>query len=269
MAIVPVLIALLLRRWVALAAAGCVAVALAAMVLPRALGSGSDSDGPALRVMSVNLHAGRADATEVVELASRRQVDLLAVQELTPGAVSVLRDAGLEDLLPQDVLAVHPGASGSGIYARHPLTEMPDPMADTTPFEMARGRLSHPRLGPVEVVSVHPRPPISSVAIEDWRRALGTLPRADSGGPLRVLIGDFNATLDHTELREIVDTGYVDAAEAVGDGLAPSWPRDGRWTLPVTIDHVLADRRLEVAGYEMSDVDGTDHRSLFAELVGP
>ena len=40
----------------------------------------------------------------------------------------------------------------------------------------------------------------------------------------QILAGDFNATLDHAEFRALLDRGYVDAADAVGDGLTPTWP---------------------------------------------
>jgi endonuclease/exonuclease/phosphatase family metal-dependent hydrolase len=37
----------------------------------------------------------------------------------------------------------------------------------------------------------------------------------------------------------------------------------------VTIDHVLADRRLGVARYAVFGVPGSDHHAVFAELVVP
>ena len=45
-----------------------------------------------------------------------------------------------------------------------------------------------------------------------WRGDLRALPPATPDGPLRILAGDFNATLDHAELRRLLDTGYEDAA---------------------------------------------------------
>ena len=91
-------------------------------------------------------------------------------------------------------------------------------------------------------------------------------------GPLRVLVGDFNATLDHVELRRLLATGYRDAASVVGKGLTPTWPYFGpRWAITpkVTIDHVLADRRIGVRSFEAFTIPGTDHRVILAELVIP
>jgi endonuclease/exonuclease/phosphatase family metal-dependent hydrolase len=37
----------------------------------------------------------------------------------------------------------------------------------------------------------------------------------------------------------------------------------------ITIDHVLADRRLGIAGNGVSDLPGSDHRAIHAEIVLP
>ena len=96
------------------------------------------------------------------------------------------------------------------------------------------------------------------------------LPATGPTGQLRVLAGDFNATLDHGELRRLLGRGYRDAAEQAGSGLRPTWPTDGS-LLPavVTIDHVLADRRVRVASARTVAIPGSDHRGVLAELVLP
>ncbi|HST69513.1 MAG TPA: endonuclease/exonuclease/phosphatase family protein [Solirubrobacterales bacterium] len=97
-----------------------------------------------------------------------------------------------------------------------------------------------------------------------------SLPSTGRGAPW-LLIGDFNATLDHSQLRDLLDRGYRDAAEVAGKGLEPTWPAE-EWAsrLPaVTIDHVLADRRLGVVDYEVEELPGSDHRPVWAELALP
>jgi hypothetical protein len=37
----------------------------------------------------------------------------------------------------------------------------------------------------------------------------------------------------------------------------------------ITIDHVLADDRLDFAGYGVEDLPGSDHRSIHATLALP
>jgi hypothetical protein len=58
----------------------------------------------------------------------------------------------------------------------------------------------------VRVKTVHPRPPISAVSEPVWRASIARLPRPGAAphGPLRVLAGDFNATLDHRAMRGLL-----------------------------------------------------------------
>ncbi|HYF28123.1 MAG TPA: endonuclease/exonuclease/phosphatase family protein, partial [Baekduia sp.] len=120
---------------------------------------------------------------------------------------------------------------------------------------------------PVAVQAVHPRPPISGASEPDWRATLRDL-AGPGPGVLRILAGDFNATLDHRELRAVLDRGYVDAADATGDGLRPTWPV-GRRRPPITIDHLLVDARVAVREVQLHELRGSDHRVLVARLQLP
>ena len=88
-------------------------------------------------------------------------------------------------------------------------------------------------------------------------------------GPVRVLAGDFNATLDHVGLRRLLNSGYVDAADQVGAGLNPTWPSGALWPPPVAIDHVLVDDRCPVDTFSVVDVPGSDHRAVVSRFVVP
>jgi endonuclease/exonuclease/phosphatase family metal-dependent hydrolase len=134
---------------------------------------------------------------------------------------------------------------------------------------MARARLAVPGGREIGVVSVHPVPPTSTTQVEIWSAGLESLPPATGDGDAWVLAGDFNATLDHVELRDLMDSGYVDAADAAGIGLSPTWPSDDLLPPPVTIDHVLADERLAVGDASVHDLPGSDHRAVAAELFLP
>src|SRR5690242_967205 len=85
-ALVAVGLAVMLRaRW-AVAVAAAAALVLAGVTAPRALGSADRRDGVELRVMTVNLRVGGADAATIVRLVRDNRIDLLAVQEYTRGA---------------------------------------------------------------------------------------------------------------------------------------------------------------------------------------
>ncbi|GAA2278563.1 endonuclease/exonuclease/phosphatase family protein [Nonomuraea roseoviolacea subsp. roseoviolacea] len=264
-AVVVLLAAGLLRLRAATALALVAAVGLGAAVLPRALPDG-DAGGAGLRVLSANLLVGSADPAALMALVERLRPDVLALQELTPAAVERLETAGLRRALPYVVARPGPGAGGSALYARHRLTPVAGPPPGT--FEQAAGVLELPGGPRVEVVSVHPCAVHVSETRPCWRRELDALPRAD--GTLRVLAGDFNATLDHLPLRRLLASGYRDAADAAGRGLTPTWPARGWHGLPgVAIDHVLVPEGVSVRGYDVQAPVGSDHRPVFAELVLP
>lgn len=267
----PIVVALIARHRAATVAAVVVAAVFAVNVAPRAMGEAraEAAGGAALNVMTANLYFGHADADTVVAHVRDRQVDVLSVQELTPDAAGELDAAGLRELLPHAVLEPAWGAGGSGLYARHPLEEQPDRIRSSRMAQPVAS-VKVPGAAAVEVVAVHPTPPIPGM-VSAWSEDLDALPGASHDGPLRILAGDFNATADHARFRRLLDSGYVDAADAAGVGLAPTWPTTRR-RVPVPgvmIDHVLTDPRSAVTGAVVLDLPGSDHRAVVAALRLP
>jgi endonuclease/exonuclease/phosphatase (EEP) superfamily protein YafD len=259
-------VALALRNWAAASVAAVATLCLALAVLPRAIGDGTIDPGETetLVVLSANIHHGTADPAAVVEFVDRYDADLLCVQELTPRFARELRAAGLDRRLPNAVLETHRSASGAGIYSRLPMSRL---SGSQFFFRQPRALLRLPDGRPVRVVGVHPFPP-GRGNDDVWQEALESLPSAGEGAPW-ILVGDFNATLDVSLMRETVDRGYRDAAEVAGEGLVPTFPQDGHLIPPITIDHVLADERLGIADYEVEALPGSDHRALYTELALP
>jgi endonuclease/exonuclease/phosphatase (EEP) superfamily protein YafD len=261
--------ALLLRRAGPAAMAAAAGAALTVAMADRWVPSGRPATaGPVVRVLTANLLRGRASAGAVVELAYRKQADLLFVQELTVRATANLDRAGLGDLLPHRVIHPMPhGARGSGIYARYPLLggRLAAPAAACT------ARLVLPSGQFVRLACIHaasPKPAWSTEAAARWRSQLSAL-QAPNGHPY-ILAGDFNATLDHAQFRWLLDRGYVDAASQAGNGLVATWgPRPGRRPTLLTIDHVLIDRRSAALTTSVHRLNGSDHRALYAELRLP
>jgi endonuclease/exonuclease/phosphatase (EEP) superfamily protein YafD len=261
-------IALALRNWAAAGVTALVTLCLAAAVLPRAIGDGTvDPAGrETLTVLSANIYRGKADPAALVELVDRNEADLLAVQELTPRFARGLRAAGIGRRLPHAVVEVQKGAAGGGIYSRLPLR--PIASGSQTFFRQPRVALRLPDGRRVRVVDIHPLTP-GRTGIDVWEDSLGDLPATGEGAPW-ILVGDFNATLDHSRLREVLDRGYRDAGDVAGEGLVPTWPnRDHDLPLVITIDHILADARLGIVDYGVEDLPGSDHRSIHAELALP
>lgn len=260
-------IALALRNWAAAGVAALVTLLLATAVLPRAIGDGTvDPEGrETFTVLSTNIHHGTADPGAVLALVERYDPDLLSVQELTPSFARELSAAGLGAHLPHSVLETHRNTSGAGLYSRFSMRKLPSPGRFV--FRMPRVELTLPGGSRLRVVGIHPYPPQLNRTSE-WEEALESLPSAGAGAPW-LLAGDFNATLDQSQLRDVLDRGYRDAGDVAGRGLEPTFPREGHLIPPVTIDHVLADGRLGIVDYGVEELPGSDHRAIHAELTLP
>lgn len=262
-AVVAVLALLARAVWAGLVAAVAM-LALVAMVFPRVWGSGEERAGETLRVMTVNLRIGGANAGDVLRLVESGKVDVLALQEYTASAQRRLERAGLDRRLPHHVADPEPYAAGSALYSRFPLSDERTPTG-IGGFVQASATVTMPGGTRIALRSVHPCSPYTADHQSCWTRGIAAEPAATPRGVRRVLLGDFNATLDHPPLRRLIGTGYRDAADVTGSGLRPTWPDD---PFPaVTLDHVLADRRLAVHAYQVRRVAGTDHRAVLATLV--
>jgi endonuclease/exonuclease/phosphatase family metal-dependent hydrolase len=260
-------VAVALQNWAAATVATVATACLAAAVLPRAVGVEIESPAgrETLTVLSANVELGGGDPSGLVELVDRYQPDLLSVQELTPSFAGKLRRQGIGRRLPHGVLMAQPHGHGGGLYSRLPIVALPQQTHFL--FRMPRGMIKLRDGQRLRLVNVHAQPP--SMSAERWEEALESLPSPGRGIPW-LLIGDFNASFDQVEFRDLIDRGYRDAGAATGRGLEPTWPSDEvfPWGL-MTIDHVLADRRLGVADYGVDPLPGSDHRAIHAELVLP
>lgn len=260
----------LTRRPVAAVVATLAAIVLIACVAPRAIGSPTNQDGTPLVVMAVNLRLGGAEARSIMDLVAGAGVDVLALQELTAEAEASLLDAGLADLLPFRESHPGPGAVGSALYSRLPLAGGGVRRASDPGFNQAYATVALPGDARVIVESVHPVPPIGQV--DRWETGLRNQVRGDAPGLPRILAGDFNATLDHRAMRDVLATGYRDVADAVGAGLTPTWPFYGRRSLVtprITIDHVLVPEGIVVRDFRAVTIPLTDHRAIVATVVIP
>jgi endonuclease/exonuclease/phosphatase (EEP) superfamily protein YafD len=249
------------RRWGPAALAAAATIALACVVLPRVFPHGAAGRAQPLRIMSANVALDGVDASTVVLLVRRYRPDVLSLQELTPHLAAELERTGLRDLLPHAVVNARTGPRGTGLYSHLPLRRAAEPAGTT--FAMAAAIVRTPG-GSVEAVTVSPPAPDRPSRIGGWRRDLRALPHGDAP---RILAGDFNATLDHHELRRILSTGYRDAAATAGAGLRSTWPQGRRITPGVAIDHVLVPEAWGVRDFKVLPLPGSDHRAVMAEVV--
>jgi endonuclease/exonuclease/phosphatase (EEP) superfamily protein YafD len=252
------------RNWPAAALGAVALVVLAVAVLPRAIGSGEAAPLGATRVtvMSTNVFHGRANPAALMAMVNRVEPDVLSVQELNRSLAAELRRRGLERELPYSLIDTREGVTGAGLYSRYPLRPLTGPEPSNT--RMQAGELALPAGQRLKAINVHPFTPTGNHA-EEWADELGELPSTGSGVPW-LLAGDFNATLDHAVLRQVLDRGYRDAAAVTGNGLLPTWPNNRRLPPLIAIDHVLADKRLGIEDFGVEGLPGTDHRAVFATV---
>ena len=101
-----------------------------------------------------------------------------------------------------------------------------------------------------------------------WRATLRQLPVGRAGRPA-LLVGDFNASLDHAEMRRLLGRGWSDAADRTGDGLVGTWPAQVSPFPTVALDHVLVSPDLGVRRTEVHDLRNSDHRAVLAVVELP
>ncbi len=263
--LIPFALALLGRSWPLAAASGALAALGMAWLAPLYLAEGAEDD-VVLTVASANLLLGQADADAVVTMVGEHEIDVLAVQELTPDAVERLRAAGLDDLMPYSALDAAWGASGSGLWSRLALTESA-PVGGMT-FRAVRADMVVGGRA-VAVFSVHPAPP-GSRAHQSWSADLARLAAVlDAESGAAVVAGDFNTTRDHPGFRRLESLGYADAADQAGAGFIPTFP-EGSLPIPVVaIDHVIARDVPWVASDVVAvTLTGADHRALVVTYSG-
>ena len=226
-----------------------------------------EAGGPTLRVLTINLLVGRADAEAVVARVRQAEPDALFLQELTDSAQTRLKQAGLEDLLPHTQIEHRDGGPrGSGIYSRFPLSE--GPSVPATFAAQPTALLELPGGEEVELICVHMRAPaLRRGGSAPWREELAVLP--PPGKRPRVVAGDFNATVDHAAFRDVLRLGYADAAVATGKALVRTWGPQDKGGLWLTIDHVLVTRGCAVLACSVHDVPGSDHQAVCAEIRLP
>ncbi len=272
--VIALVVFLAARHRAGLVSAAVVAALALSVQVPLYVGASAPSNASgALTVLQANVEFGKADPAALVAQVRSRDVDLLAVDELTVAAVDRLAAAGLDELLPHRwVRPALSGADGTGIWSRYPLSDR----TQHPGFAMAAlsARVDVPGERSLTVFAAHPIPPWPRQQTPIWADELarlhGILDRLRADADAVVMAADFNATWDHAQFRALLGDGVRDAAEQAGAGILRTYPADRTWPPLLSIDRIL------VAGAAATDVDvvelpGSDHRGVAAriELPGP
>jgi hypothetical protein len=255
------------RRWGRGVAAAAVALGLAlhiAWFSPMISGANPPPRAGAepLRVMVVNLYVGRADGLDVVRAASEEDINVLVVTEVTPAALARMESAGLESLFPHR--AGRPGRSKLGTMVFADVRLGRATLLDTS------GASWRVPMGKYTLFAVHP---YALTDIAKWRRDHYLIRTTIADEEPDLVVGDFNATTDHPQMRALADAGYRSAAELANEGWQPTWPAAGESVLGISvpnvveIDHVLVGPTFAGISTHTLDIPETDHRALVAEVA--
>lgn len=238
---------------------------LAFWMAPDYLGSHAHGR-PDLTVMELNTNFGQADPRRTVELARHWNADVVVLSEITPAALAGLDAVGLSRALPHEAGLPNPSRYGVMIFSRYAMTTIARLPVSRGGWEI---RVDAPR--PFTLIAGHTGQPL--VGIAQWQRDFATMHAAvaHAAGP-RLVVGDFNATLQTRPMRDLLAVGLRDAAEQANSGWQPTWP--GSVGAPVlrtvglmAIDHVLLDDSFEAIRTSTADVPASDHRALVAEIA--
>jgi endonuclease/exonuclease/phosphatase (EEP) superfamily protein YafD len=255
-------LALLSRSRAVIAVAVALLVANVAWQLPLFVPDPGPSGHPVLRVAASNLKFGHGDPQAIVDLVRTHDIDVLALEELTPDAVRRLHDAGLDALLPFHEARPDPSFTGTGLWSRTPLRDAHELPGFSSTVVVARVT---PGAGDLTVLAIHPLAPVGD-GLATWEQEYADLLSATAAmsGPV-VGAGDFNATRDQKPFRDLESAGFRDAVDQAGAGFQPTFPNTRRGRPLMAIDHVIArDLPVRATAFETVDVPGSDHRAVVA-----
>lgn len=264
------------RRTRAAGGAGLAGVAVvvalaAAFVVPRAIpGAAPPPGGTPLTVLSFNVFEGRADVAALAALVRRERPDIVVLPEagerfrsritpLVPGYRSWTNVPPRAADVRGIVVLTAPRA---GDVVARTISDAPGSPSDTRyPWaELTGGILGPVRLGAVHVVSIVPG------WIGYWPGELALLQRWCAGpSGAAMVVGDFNATPDHSAFRAGT-AGCADAATERGDSLVGTWNSRAPRALGAQIDHVLTTGGPRARDVGVVDLPGSDHRALLVHL---
>lgn len=224
-----------------------------------------------LRVLTINLHEGAADPSDVAAAASGG-ADILVAQELPKSTANSLAKEGLGDDFPYSYIQAHSSASGVGIWSRFPIVQSSRisryELGAVTASVRVPGAASDVVVADIHLAGPWPQP------LDRWRDEIEGLPdtlrelAAGAGRGAVIVAGDFNATTDFQPFRRLFDAGFADAVEQAGDGLNRTYPAGSLVPPIIGIDHILTYNSWATDTDEVP-IDGTDHMGLLATIQVP
>ncbi len=260
---------LLLRRWrwsaVTLI---CVGINLAA-VLPwygrRHQGSSADAQGKNLRVVLSNVFTGNVHKQKVLAFVRKEVPDILILQEIDAAWRQALRELDAEmghsRVFPQE------DNFGIGIWSRLPLRDAEIFGVGASDIPVIRAKVEVAGTI-VEIIAVHPLPPVSSAAYQERNSHLATITEfvRKATDPV-IVLGDLNVSVWSPVYSNFIrKSALVNTRQ--GFGVLPTWPTINPLVM-IPLDHCLVSSSIGVAEMRTGPDVGSDHLPIIVDLHIP
>jgi endonuclease/exonuclease/phosphatase family metal-dependent hydrolase len=259
------------RNWLSLFAVGLV-LSAAGLGCRRPLRRPVEPRGAHFSVLTYNINYGghRADLSVAAILST--DADIVCLQETSPAWEKYLRPR-LKRRYPHCLFRHGRGAGGMAVFSKRALREIAWHKPAAGWFHGWVLRADTP-VGPVQILSVHLRPPLS----DRGRPGLGAMRRTrairlaevtelgkqlDPAMP-RIVLGDFNEEDQGKAVQHFVKQLYADAL-AEFDRKSDTWHwRAGPLLLNRRFDHILYSPKLHCCRAQVIKAGASDHLPVFA-----
>ena len=264
-AALPLVVACVVGRWywLALFPAAVLLLNLGLVVpvyFPRAH---APTDGPAIRVVSANVHTGNRSYERFLEYVRSEQPDVVLAVEIDEEWAAALE--ALEPDYPHAIVELRSDNFGIALYSQLPIRHQPIvELADSeVPTIVARLEAD---AGTFTVIGTHPLPPVSAAYSGYRNRHLQALAEtaAEMPGPV-VVLGDLNVTPWSPHFRDLLARGGLRDSRQ-GFGIQPTWPQHIPW-LRIPIDHALISPEVVVLDRKVGPEIDSDHLPIVVEFA--
>lgn len=231
------------------------------------LSFGDGTDDPVdLRLATANVLADNESVGVLFESLAARDADIVLFQEVTPQQLARLEESASYVSYPHRVLDPRPGAYGSVILSKFPISQ--GGVIWPAGWPMTEAVVQPPTGGPVRIMNVHTVAPLANENIPIWQQQFADLKTmTESSSEPVIIAGDFNATAQHSGVADLRGVGLRDAHIDAGTGWGGTFPAGSLVPAMLRLDRVLVAEQFTTVSLERLDPLGSDHHSLLAELA--
>jgi endonuclease/exonuclease/phosphatase (EEP) superfamily protein YafD len=248
-------------RWIQALCLVSLLVNAAALYVAKGDSALATSNGPHLRVVSLNVEAGNPDKAQVLEYLRATDADVFFLMEVDSEWAAAL--AELATTHPHKLLRPQEDNFGLAFFSRVPLQSLEVIHTSELGSPSIRARLTHARRE-LAILGVHPPPPIGQQLsqIRDNQLVDTAATVASLDVPVLV-VGDLNATPWSHGLQLLRDGTTLDH-RSPDPAWTPTWNVALVFAIP--IDHALVTPPLVVQRRQIGPDVGSDHRPQVLDI---